>query len=44
LKEQFEPFERLGVAGTALNNMPEVETFEDLLTFMESRGLIDPAQ
>jgi hypothetical protein len=44
LKEQFEPFERLGVAGTALNNMPEVETFEDLLTFMESRGLLDPAQ
>jgi hypothetical protein len=24
--------------------MPEVETFEDLLTFMESRGLLDPAQ
>jgi hypothetical protein len=44
LKEQFEPFERLGVGGAALNNMPEVETFEDLLTFMESRGLLDPAR
>jgi hypothetical protein len=41
LKEQFEPFERLGVGSAALNNMPEVETFEDLLTFMESRGLLD---
>jgi hypothetical protein len=44
LKEQFEPFERLGVGATALNNMPEVETFEDLLTFMESRGLLDHDQ
>jgi len=44
LKEQFEPFERLGVGSTALNNMPEVETFEDLLTFMESRGLLDHDQ
>lgn len=44
LKEQFEPFERLGVGSAALNNMPEVETFEDLLTFMESRGLLDHDQ
>jgi hypothetical protein len=41
LKEQFEPFERLGVGAKALSNIPEVETFEDLLTFMESRGLLD---
>jgi heme peroxidase len=44
LKEQFEPFERLGVGAKALSNVPEVETFEDLLTFMESRGLLDPEQ
>ncbi|WFU16567.1 peroxidase family protein [Bradyrhizobium sp. CB3481] len=44
LKEQFEPFERLGVGEPALNNMPEVETFEDLLTFMELRGLLDHDQ
>lgn len=41
LKEQSEPFEKLGVERKALESMPEVETFEELLTFMRSHGLLD---
>jgi hypothetical protein len=41
LKEQWGPLERLGVTDDALRHMPEIESFEDLLTFMQSKGLLD---
>ena len=41
LKEQFEPLEKLGVKDAAFNAIPEMETFEDLLVFMQSKGLLD---
>ena len=41
LKEQFGPLERLGVKDVTFNAIPEMETFEDLLVFMQSKGLLD---
>jgi hypothetical protein len=41
LKDQAEPLKRLGVNAEALKAMPEIENFEDLLTFMQSKGLLD---
>ena len=41
LKDQFEPLARLGVKDATFNAIPEMETFEDLLAFMQSKGLLD---
>lgn len=43
-KDQYEYFERLGVVDAALKTMPEVATFEELLTFMQSQGLLNDDQ
>jgi heme peroxidase len=44
LKEQSERFRRLGVSDDALAMMPEIESFEELLIFMQANGLLENEQ
>lgn len=44
LKDQDKYFEQLGVGNAALKTMPDVATFEELLTFMQSLGLLGQDQ
>ncbi len=39
-KAQISPLGRLGIMQTALDKIPEIETFEELLQFMQSTGLL----
>ena len=41
LKEQADRLIGLGVSDDALAKMPEIESFEELLTFMQTNGLLD---
>ena len=39
--DQAAMISRLGVKGDALSKMPEIDSFEELLTFMQSEGILD---
>jgi hypothetical protein len=43
-KEQLEPLQRLGTPAAAISKIPEIESFDDLLIFMKSNGILEPAQ
>ena len=40
-RDQAAMIGRLGVKGDALSKMPEIDSFEELLTFMQSEGILD---
>ena len=40
-RDQAAMISRLGVKGDALSKMPEIDSFEELLTFMQSEGILD---
>jgi hypothetical protein len=40
IKEQSELLKRLGITDTALSKMPEIESMEELLMFMQSEGIL----
>ncbi|MBR1213622.1 peroxidase family protein [Bradyrhizobium sp. JYMT SZCCT0180] len=42
LKAQLGPLQRLGVPAAAISIIPEIVTFDDLLTFMKSNGILEP--
>jgi Animal haem peroxidase len=39
-KSQIDPLGRLGIKKSALSQIPEIETFDELLQFMQSAGLL----
>jgi hypothetical protein len=41
LKEQTGLIKRLGINEAALSNLPEIDSFEELLAFMQSEGILD---
>jgi hypothetical protein len=41
-KEQIEQLQRLGAPMEAISKIPEIESFDDLLVFMKSNGILEP--
>lgn len=41
-KQQFEQLQRMGAPAAAISKIPEIESFDDLLMFMQSQGILEP--